>query len=86
MAIFCKKVKNFLKNLKTHSAGGKNPLLECVFCVRMMLHLFIIGCGIVDQLALFGETRAVAGAIPRMLGAVVFEGASEVWTSGRGGR
>ena len=50
-----------------------------------MLHLFIIGCGIVDQLALFGETRAVTGAIPRMLGAVVFEGAAEVRTSGCGG-
>ena len=50
-----------------------------------LLHLFIIGCGIVDQLALFGETRAVAGAIPRMLGAVVFEGAAEVWASGCSG-
>lgn len=45
--------------------------------------LMIIRRGIVDQLAVFGEAGAVAGAIPRMLGAVVFEGAAEVWASWR---
>ena len=35
-----KKVKNFLKNSKTHSVGVKNPLLECVFCVRMIVTSF----------------------------------------------
>ena len=51
-----------------------------------ILHLFVIGCRVVDKLTVLGEARAVAGAIPRMLGAVVFEGAAEVRTSGRGGR
>ena len=50
------------------------------------LHSFIIRRGIFDKLAVFGETRAVAGAIPRVLGFVVFESATEVWTSRRGGR
>ena len=49
------------------------------------LHHFIIRRGIVDQLAVFGEARAVAGAIPRMLGFIVFECATKVWTSWRGG-
>ena len=35
-----KKLKNFLRNLKTHSVGGENPLLECVFCVRMIVTFF----------------------------------------------
>jgi hypothetical protein len=30
MAIFCKKVKKIFEKFKTHSAGAKNPLLECV--------------------------------------------------------
>ena len=51
-----------------------------------ILHFFVIGCGGVDKLTVFSKARAVAGAIPRMLGAVVFEGAAEVRTSGRGGR
>lgn len=51
-----------------------------------MLHLFVIGCGVVDKLTVFSKARAVTRAIPRMLGAIVFEGASEVWTSGCGGR
>ena len=51
-----------------------------------ILHLFVIGCRVVDKLTVLGEARAVAGAIPRMLSAVVFEGAAEVRTSGCGGR
>lgn len=51
-----------------------------------MLHLFVIGCGVVDKLTVFSKARAVTRAIPGMLGTVVFEGASEVWASGRGGR
>ena len=35
-----KKLKIFLKNWKTHSVGGKNPLSECVFCVRMIVTSF----------------------------------------------
>ena len=54
--------------------------------MRVYLNLFVIGCRVVDKLTVLGETRAVAGAIPRMLGAVVFEGAAEVRTSGCGGR
>ena len=49
------------------------------------LHFFIIACGVIDQLALFGEAGAVAWAIPRMLGAVVFQRATEVGTPWRGG-
>ena len=41
----------------------------------------IIRRGIVDQFTVFGEARAVAGAIPGVLGFVVFEDATEVWTS-----
>ena len=41
----------------------------------------IIRRGIVDQLTVFGEARAVAGTIPGVLGFVVFEGATEVRTS-----
>ena len=51
-----------------------------------MLHFFIVRGGIVDELALLGKTRAVAGAIPGMLGGVVFESASEVGASGNSGR
>ena len=50
-----------------------------------MLHLFVIGCGVVDKLTVFSKARAVTRAIPGMLGAVVFEGAAEVRTSGCGG-
>ena len=50
-----------------------------------MLHLFVIGCGVVDKLTVLGEARAVAGAIPRVLGFVVFERATEVRASWRGG-
>ena len=32
----------------------------------------VIRSGIIDQLAVFGEARAVAGAIPRVLGFIVF--------------
>jgi hypothetical protein len=32
----------------------------------------VIRCGIVDQFTVFGEARAVAGAIPGMLGFVIF--------------
>ena len=84
MAIFCKKVKKFLKNLKTHSVGGEFPLLECVW-LNIVLHLFIISCRVIDQLAMLSESRTVAGAIPGMLNAVVFEGTSEVWASGCSG-
>ena len=52
---------------------------------HILLHPFIIRRGIVDQLTVFREARAVAGAIPGMLDFVVFESATEVWTSGRGG-
>ena len=45
------------------------------------LHFFIIGGGVVDQLAVFTKARAVAGAIPCVLGAVVFESATEVGAS-----
>ena len=45
----------------------------------------IIRRGVIYQLAVFGEARAVAGAIPSMLGFVVFEGATEVRTSWCGG-
>ena len=49
------------------------------------LYFCVIGGGVVDQLTVLGEARAVAGAVPSMLGAVVFEGATEMRTSGRGG-
>ena len=52
---------------------------------HILLHPFIIRRWIVDQLTVFREARAVAGAIPGMLDFVVFESATEVWTSGRGG-
>lgn len=45
----------------------------------------VIRRGVIYQLAVFGEARAVAGAIPGVLGFVVFEGATEVWTSRCGG-
>ena len=48
-----KKLKIFLKNLKTHLVGGKNPLSECV--LRVYLHLFVIGCRVVDKLTVLGE-------------------------------
>ena len=53
--------------------------------MRVYLHLFVIGCGVVDELTVLGEARAVAGAIPGMLGAVVFEGAAKMRATGRGG-
>ena len=53
---------------------------------HILLHPFIIRRGIVDQLTVFREARAVAGAIPGMLDFVVFESATEVRTSWRGGR
>ena len=83
MRFSAKKLKIFLKNLKTHLVGGKNPLSECV--LRVYLHLFVIGCRVVDKLTVLGETRAMAGAIPRVFGFIVFEGAAEVWASGCGG-
>ena len=47
----------------------------------------VVGGGrVFEEFSFFGEARAVAGAIPRMLGTVVFEGAAEVRTSGCGGR
>ena len=49
------------------------------------LYFFIIGGRVVDQFAVLGETGAVARAIPGMLGAVVFEGTTEVRASGDGG-
>ena len=51
-----------------------------------MLHLFVIGCGVVDKLTVFSKARAVTRAIPRMLGTVVFQGAAEMRTSGSGWR
>jgi len=48
------------------------------------LHSFIIRRGIIDQLAVLGKARAVAGTIPGVLGYIVFESATEVWTSGCG--
>ena len=54
--------------------------------MRVYLHLFVISCRVVDKLTVLGEARAVAGAIPRMLGTVVFEGAAKVRASGCGGR
>ena len=53
---------------------------------HILLHPFIIRRGIVDELTVFGKARAVAWAIPRVLGFVVFESATEVRTSWRGGR
>ncbi len=47
---------------------------------RMLLYSFIVSCGIVNELALLGKARAVAGAIPRVLCAVVFKGTAEVRT------
>ena len=46
----------------------------------------IIRRGVIDQLTLLGETRAVARAIPGVLGFVVFERATEVWASRCSGR
>ena len=40
--------------------------------------LVIVGCGVVYQFAVFGEAGAVAGAIPGVFGAVIFECAAEV--------
>ena len=54
--------------------------------MRVYLHLFIIGCGVVDQLTVLCEARTVARAIPSVFGFIVFEGATEVRTSGCGGR
>ena len=45
----------------------------------------VIRRGVIYQLAVFSEARAVAGAIPGVLDFVVFESATEVWTSRRGG-
>ena len=53
---------------------------------HILLHPFIIRRGIVDELTVFGKARAVAWAIPRVLGFVVFESATEVWTSRSGWR
>ena len=47
--------------------------------------LVIVGCGVVYQFAVFGEAGAVAGAIPGVLYAIVFEGAAEVGTARCGG-
>ena len=52
---------------------------------RIPLYSFIIRRGIVDQLTVPAKARAVAGAIPGVLGFVVFESATEVRTSRRGG-
>ena len=45
----------------------------------------IIRRGIVDQLAVFSEPRAMTGAIPRVFRSIKFESAAEVRTSGSGG-
>ena len=50
-----------------------------------MLHFFIIRRGIVDKLTVLGEARAVAGAIPRVLGFIVLESATKMGTSGCSG-
>ena len=47
--------------------------------------LFVIGGGVIDELTVFRKAGAVAGAIPGVLGAVVFEGTAEVRASGCGG-
>ena len=57
----------------------------CIYSQQVALSFFIIRCGIVDHFPLLGEARAMAGAIPCVLGTVVFEGASKVGTAGSGG-
>ena len=52
---------------------------------HILLYSFIIRRGIIDQLAVLAKARAVAGAIPSVLYAIVFEGAAEMGTSGCGG-
>lgn len=47
--------------------------------------MFVGGGGVVDQLTLLAEARAVARAIPGMLGGVIFEGAAQVRATGHGG-
>ena len=43
--------------------------------------LFVICCRVVYKLSALGEAGAVAGAIPAVLGAVIFKGAAEVGAS-----
>ena len=48
--------------------------------IPFALYSFIVGGGVVDPLAVLGKAGAVAGAIPGVLGFVVFEGTAEVRT------
>ena len=40
--------------------------------ISILKQLNIVGGGIINELTAFAEARAVAGAIPRMLDAVIF--------------
>ena len=54
MAIFCKKLKIFLRNLKTHIVAVIIRF-QSAFRLNIILHLFIIGCGVVNELTVLGE-------------------------------